>query len=111
MDWNLLRSFLAVAETGSLTAAAVRLGMSQPSIGRHIAELERLLDMQLFRRGPRGQELNERGLDLLNEVRRMGDAADALSRIALGHSQSLTGTVRVTASEVIGALVLPRLVA
>jgi DNA-binding transcriptional LysR family regulator len=41
----------------------------------------------------------------------MGDAADALSRIALGHSQSLTGTVRVTASEVIGALVLPRLVA
>jgi DNA-binding transcriptional LysR family regulator len=57
--------------------------MSQPSIGRHIGELERLLDTQLFRRGPRGQELSERGLDLLSDVRRMGDAADALSRIAL----------------------------
>ena len=111
MDWNLLRSFLAVAETGSLTAAAARLGMSQPSIGRHVSELERLLDTQLFRRGPRGQELSDRGLDLLAEVRRMGEAADAFSRIALGQSESLAGSVRITASEVIGALVLPRIVA
>ena len=111
MDWNLLRSFLAVAETGSLTAAAARLGMSQPSIGRHISELERQLDTQLFRRGPRGQELSDRGLDLLAEVRRMGEAADAFSRIALGHSESLAGSVRITASEVIGALVLPHIVA
>jgi len=110
MDWNLLRSFLAVAETGSLTAAAVRLGMSQPSIGRHIGELERQLDTPLFRRGPRGQQLSERGLDLMAEVSRMGEAADAVSRIAFGQSESLAGTVRITASEVIGALVLPGMV-
>ena len=110
MDWNLLRSFLAVAETGSLTAAAARLGMSQPSIGRHISELERQLDTHLFRRGVRGQDLSERGHDLLGEVRRMGEAADAFSRRALGQSHSLAGTVRITASEVIGAMVLPRMV-
>lgn len=111
MDWNLLRSFLAVAETGSLTAAAARLGMSQPSIGRHIAELERLLDTQLFRRGPRGQQLSERARDLMGEVRCMGEAADAFSRIALGQDPGLAGAVRITASEVIGALVLPRIIA
>ncbi|AKI02855.1 transcriptional regulator [Hoeflea sp. IMCC20628] len=110
MDWNLLRSFLAVAETGSLTAAAVKLGMSQPSIGRHIGELERQLDTPLFRRGPRGQQLSERGLDLMAEVARMGEAADAVSRIAFGQSESLAGTVRITASEIIGALVLPAMV-
>lgn len=111
MDWNLLRSFLAVAETGSLTAAAARLSKSQPSIGRHIAELERLVGQQLFRRGPRGQQLSERGMDLLDQVRRMGEAADTFSRIALGQSESLTGSVRITASEIIGALVLPQIVA
>ncbi|MCY0092865.1 LysR family transcriptional regulator [Hoeflea ulvae] len=110
MDWNLLRSFLAVAETGSLTAAAARLGMSQPSIGRHISELERQLDTPLFRRGPRGQQLSERGLDLMAQVSRMGEAADAVSRIAFGRSENLAGTVRVTASEVIGALVLPAMI-
>lgn len=111
MDWNLLRSFLAVAETGSLTAAAGRLGMSQPSIGRHIAELERQIDARLFRRGARGQELSEHGLDLLGEVRRMGEAADAFARISRGQAPGLAGPVRITASEVIGALVLPGIVA
>jgi DNA-binding transcriptional LysR family regulator len=85
--------------------------MSQPSIGRHIAELERLLDTQLFRRGPRGQELSERGLDLMGDVRRMGEAADAFSRRAVGKAPGLAGSVRITASEVIGAFVLPGIVA
>lgn len=105
-----MRSFLAVAETGSLTAAARRLGISQPSIGRHISELERQLDTQLFRRGPRGQELSDRGHVLMGEARRMGEAADALSRLALGVTPGLAGPVRITASEVIGALVLPSIV-
>lgn len=110
MDWNLLRSFLAVAETGSLTAAARRLGLSQPSVGRHINELERQLDTRLFRRGPRGRELSDRGHVLMGEVRRMGEAADAFSRLALGRTPGLAGPVRITASEVIGALVLPKIV-
>lgn len=105
-----MRSFLAVAETGSLTAAARRLGKSQPSIGRHISELERQLDTQLFRRGPRGRELSDRGHVLMGEARRMGEAADAFSRLALGGSPGLAGPVRITASEVIGALVLPGIV-
>ena len=51
LDWNLIRSFVAVAETGSLSAAASRLAASQPTLGRHVAELEQALGVVLFRRG------------------------------------------------------------
>ncbi|RUW47321.1 LysR family transcriptional regulator, partial [Mesorhizobium sp. M1A.F.Ca.ET.072.01.1.1] len=54
-DWNLIKSFVAVAETGSLSAAARKLASSQPTLGRHIAELEQALGVTLFRRGrPKG---------------------------------------------------------
>jgi hypothetical protein len=59
LDWNLIRSFVAVAETGSLSAAARKLGSSQPTLGRHIAELEHVLDVTLFRRGRQGYVLTE----------------------------------------------------
>ena len=56
LDWNLIRSFVAVAQTGSLSAAARQLGGSQPTLGRHIAELERATWLKLFRRGRAGYE-------------------------------------------------------
>ena len=110
-DWNLLKSFLAVAETGSLSAAARRLGQSQPTLGRHVAELESQIGTALFHRTARGQELTDTGADLLADVERMREAADAIARRAAGAAETLAGTVRITASVVIGALVLPPIVA
>ena len=111
LDWNLLKSFLAVVETGSLTAAAKQLNASQPTLGRHIAELESCIGATLLRRTPQGQEITEAGAAFLADVRAMRDASDAILRRAAGGERKVRGTVRITASVVIGSLVLPRIVA
>ncbi len=111
LDWNLLKSFVAVAETGSLSAAARALGTSQPTVGRHVSELEGALDLVLFQRGRRGYSLTDEGARLLEDARRMRASADTIRRLAAGQSRSLEGTVRITASEVVGSLVLPSIVA
>ena len=64
IDWNLIKSFVTVAETGSLSAAARKLSASQPTLGRHIGELEQALGVTLFRRGRHGYELTEAGSTL-----------------------------------------------
>lgn len=110
-DWNLLRSFLTVAEAGSLSAAARRLGLSQPTLGRHMAELEAQMGTPLLHRTPRGQEPTDAGAELLADAQRMREAADAIARRATGAADTLAGTVRITASVVIGTLVLPKIVA
>ena len=111
MDWNLLKSFVAVAETGSLSAAARGIGVSQPSVGRHVAELERELGIKLFRRGRAGYELSEDGLALLGRAREMREQAEAISRLALGATEAVAGTVRIAASEIVSAYVLPTMMA
>lgn len=97
-DWTLIQSFLAVAETGSLTAAAARLGRSQPTLGRHIQALEQDLGAPLFTRHARGQELSETGVQLLPMAREMQVQMNALTLAVSGRSQALSGTVRITAS-------------
>ncbi len=111
LDWNLLKSFLAVAETGSLTAAAKQLDASQPTLGRHVAELEAKMGTTLLRRTPRGQEVTEAGAAFLADVRAMREASDAILRRASGAEKQIRGTVRITASVMIGSVVLPRIVA
>ena len=111
LDWTLLRSFLAVVDAGSLSAAADRLGLVQPTVGRHIRELEETLDTPPFRRQPRGLEPTPAALDLVEDARRMGEAALALERKASGTGDSLAGTVRVTASRMVATYLLPGIVA
>ena len=111
LDWNLIRSFVGVAETGSLSAAARKLAASQPTLGRHIAELEQALGVVLFRRGRMGYELTEQGAALLERARTVGEAANAFARLATGATEQVAGTVRVAASEVVSAYVLPSMVA
>lgn len=111
IDWNLIRSFIAVAEAGSLSAAARRLSASQPTLGRHVAELEQALGVILFRRGRRGYEMTDAGQTLLDRGRRMAEDAAAFSRLALGATEKIAGTVRITASEIVAAYVLPSLLA
>lgn len=111
MDWSLVQSFLAVSETGSLSAAARRLGTTQPTVGRHIQALERDIGVSLFRRQARGMILTEAGEGLLEPARAMQDAANALNLSAAGESDALSGTVRITASLYMAHYILPPVIA
>lgn len=111
IDWSLLRSFLAVVETSSLSGAAAHLAMTQPTLGRHVRELESVLGVALFTRSVRGLDPTPAALSLVEDARAMGAAADALSLKAQGRSQQLTGTVRVTASVMVANLMLPPILA
>lgn len=110
-DWNRARAFLVTAEEGSLSAAARALGMTQPTLGRQVDALEQELGVALFDRVGRGLALTPTGLDLLEHVRAMGDAAGRVSLAATGQAQSIEGTVCITASEVTAAYLLPPIVA
>jgi len=110
-DWTLLRSFIAVGDEGSLSAAARRLHLSQPTLGRHVAELEAALGIVLFTRSRDGYALTERGAALHQRARPMADDAAAVLRLAEGRSERLAGTVRIAASEVVAAHVLPPIIA
>lgn len=106
-DWNRARAFLITAEEGSLSAAARALGMTQPTLGRQVTALETELGVALFERGGRGLELTPSGLNLLEHVRAMGDAASHFSLTASGQSTSIEGSICITATEVVAAFVLP----
>jgi DNA-binding transcriptional LysR family regulator len=108
-DWDLLRSFLAVARLGSLSAAARDLGTTQPTVGRHVDALERQLGMSLFTRSPGGLIATEAAADLLPHARAMEAAAGALMRAATGAAGGGRGTVRIAAGIIVGAHVLPPL--
>src|SRR5690606_38785886 len=111
LDWNLIKSFVAVAETGSLSAAARRLHASQPTLGRHVAELERAIGATLFRRGRSGYELTDSGASLLERAQAVNEQASAFMRLASGATETMRGTVRVSASEVVSAYILPPILA
>lgn len=105
-DWNRARAFLVTAEEGSLSAAARALGLVQPTLGRQVTALEEELGVALFERVGRALVLTPSGLDLLEHVRAMGEAAGRVSLAASGQSQLLEGSVTITASEIMAAFVL-----
>lgn len=106
-DWNHARAFLATAEEGSLSAAARALKTTQPTIGRQVTALEEHLGLVLFERVGRGVELTPSGRQLATHIAAMRDAATAASLAASGQSQTIDGTVRITASDVMAAYHLP----
>ncbi|MGE4062801.1 MAG: LysR family transcriptional regulator [Rhodospirillaceae bacterium] len=108
LDWSILRDFIAVAETGSLSQAARRLRLSQPTLSRRIAALEEQLKAQLFQRTPRGLLLTDAGEQVLAGARRVEEEALAIERQAEAAHQTLTGTVRISVTEGLGSLWLPR---
>jgi DNA-binding transcriptional LysR family regulator len=110
-DWTHLRSFLAVAEAGSLSAAARALGHSQPTLGRHVQQLEAQLGTPLFTRALRGLALTDAGAALLPAARDMRIAAATLALIAAGRDAQMQGTVRLTASRVVSQYLLPPMLA
>src|SRR5688572_30795413 len=111
MDWSILRDFIAVAETGSLSQAARRLRLSQPTLSRRIALLEQQLKTRLFLRTPRGLLLTDAGEAVLAGARRVEQEALAIERRADAVEQALTGTVRLSLSEGLGSTWLPAKIA
>jgi len=109
-DWNRARAFLVTAEEGSLSAAARALGMAQPTLGRQVSALELELGVALFERVGRGLTLTPSGLELMDHVRAMGEAASRMSLSASGKAQAIEGTVSISASEVDAAFRMPEIV-
>lgn len=107
--WDLFRSFLAVLREGSLSGAARSLGMTQPSLGRHVRELEQALGVPLFSRASTGLLPTDAAIELRPHAEAMASAAASVQRAASGARDTLQGVVRITASEVMGVEVLPAL--
>lgn len=110
LDWNQLKAFLETAETGSLSAAARKLGLTQPTLSRQVAAIEQSMGVTLFERVGKSMALTPTGLDLLEHARAMGAAAEALSLAASGSSQAVRGVVSVSATDVVASVLLPPLV-
>ena len=98
IPWEDLKLFLAVAEAGSLTAAARRLRLGQPTVSRRLAALEYRLGASLFRRSVGGAALTGAGERLLAPARKMAEWAGEVGRVAEASDRSPTGLVRVTAA-------------
>lgn len=109
-DWNRARAFFVTVEEGSLSAAAKALKMSQPTLGRQVSALEKELSVKLFERVGRGFEITRSGIELYEHVKAMGEAANRLSLTASGRSQSIEGTVSISATNVTSAYILPALI-
>lgn len=105
--WSLWRSYLAVMRAGSLSAAARRLGLSQPTVGRHIEELEGALAATLFERTGRGLRPTATGQRLFEPVAAAEAALGSARLAAAGAAEELAGTVRITASNMVSHAVLP----
>lgn len=105
-DWNDVRSFVAVAESGSTLAAARDLRVSQTTIARRIAALEDALGLSLFERRQAGYALTPTGEALLAEARAMQTAAERFGDAAASQVRDISGTVRVTTMELYAITVL-----
>lgn len=110
IDWNQLRAFAATAECGSLSAAARRLGLTQPTLSRQIAALEASLGVALFARAGKRLVPTEAGLGLMTHARAMASAAEAMALTAAGQAQEVAGRVTISATDALAAYLLPDMV-
>jgi DNA-binding transcriptional LysR family regulator len=107
LDWSLFRSFLAVVDTGSLLGAAKRLGSHQPTLSRHIAELERQLGVVLFERTGRGLVPTAAAIAIMDSAREMAVAVEGVRTRLMGVQTAIHGSVRIAASEIVATYLLP----
>lgn len=111
IDWNLYRTFLHVLREGSLSGAARALGMSQPTVGRHIETLEAALGAKLFTRSTDGLVPTTVAEHIAGSVQAMSSLSGAIAREAAADADAAAGTVRIAASEMVGVEVLPPMIA
>jgi DNA-binding transcriptional LysR family regulator len=110
-DWTLVRSFLAVLDAGSLTAAARACGAHQPTLSRQVAELEAQLGAPLFERTGRGVEPTALARGIADAARQMHEGAEQLARALKRGTEAESGTVRITTGTVAASYLLPPLLA
>lgn len=110
IGWELYRSFLSVLREGSLSGASRALGITQPTVGRHVAALEEALGVSLFTRSQLGLTPTDIALALRTHAEAMESTAASLERAASSEGEGVRGTVRVSASEVVGVEVLPTII-
>ena len=111
ISWDLYRTFLDVVRDGSLTAAARRLGLTQPTAGRHIAALKSAIGTALFTRSPRGLLPTQAALELVPHAEAMAAAEAAFRRSMTGEAAVERGVVRLTASDIVACEILPPILA
>lgn len=109
-DWNLMRAFSATAETGTLSAAARKLGLAQPTLSRQVAALEAQLGVTLFERIGRRLVLTATGQNLASHAREMADAADRMVLAAVAQSHDITGRICISATDACAVQFLPGIV-
>lgn len=110
-DWGLYRTFLAVLEEGSLSGAARRLGLTQPTAARHIDALQAAVGTELFLRSQRGLVPTDTARHLQPIAKAIAASSAAFLRSASADVAQVAGTVRITASEVVGVEHLPPILA
>ena len=110
-NWQLIPSFLAAHKHGSLLAAARTLGISQPTVGRHVSQLEAQLGTPLFERTGRGLIPTPAAVRLADAARDMETGAHTLMRGAHQAQTTLLGTVRISTSQPMACCLLPKLLA
>ncbi len=110
-DWSLMRSFLAVMEQGSLLGAARRLGSTQPTVGRHIMQLEEQLGRPLFERTGRKLLPTQMASVIAEHARQMSEGADAIARALVASEAEPEGSVRISASQPVANYLLPPVLA
>src|SRR5215217_7466454 len=101
-SWDYYRTFLSVMTEGSLSAAARELGLTQPTVGRHVDALEESIGLQLFMRSPQGLVPTEAAIELRAHAEQLAATAAGLLRAASGQGQGVRGRIRISASDVIG---------
>ena len=106
LDWNDVRTFLAVAECGSLNAAARMLGMTQPTISRRMEDFEHRLKARLFERSSRGVVMTDAGMAVRDLAKSMARVGGMILRNVAGDDNSNVGRVRLSAHDGISAFVL-----
>ncbi|MCR9276394.1 MAG: LysR family transcriptional regulator [Pseudomonadaceae bacterium] len=99
LDWNLLKTFVAVARSGSLSAATGQLGLAHPTVARHVQQLETALDMQLFDRTSKGVILNVAGESVLAAVEDMHSSALAVRSAAEAAKAGVDSSIRITVAD------------
>jgi DNA-binding transcriptional LysR family regulator len=107
MDWDDYQYFLAVAGSGSVSAAARRLGQSHSTVLRRLDKLETALDVRLFERFQTGYVLTASGEELQALLAPIGEGMQDIERKLGGQDAALQGTIRVTTTDTLMAVLLP----
>lgn len=111
MEWNDLRYVLAVAEAGSLAAAARALGVNHTTVLRRISAFEKALGLRLFERLPTGYALTAGGEELVAAARQVDDTIAGLERKLAGQDRRLSGSLRVTTTDSLMGSIMPDVLA